>query len=242
MGVHGHQIIGNAGRAVIAEALGTFILVLAIGATAVSATDGSSSGDAAFRLDAIPLAGGFALVAIIVSIGHISGAHVNPAVTIGLAAIRRFPWKYVPGYVAAQLAGSCVAALLIWYVDGPSARSAGQLGATQPTSGVGVGRVIVTEAIVTFVLVLVVASVSSDSRVSRPGAAVAIGFALSIAVFIAGPITGAGVNPARALGPMLIAAQFTDWWAYVVGPILGGVAAAVLHDKLLRHGATGGDG
>ena len=92
------------------------------------------------------------------------------------------------------------------------------------------------EAVVTFVLVLVVVSVATDSRVPRGIAAVAIGAALAVAIVIAGPVSGAGVNPARAIGPMILAGQFTDWWAYLAAPLVGGVVAVALYDRFLRAG------
>lgn len=86
---------------------------------------------------------------------------------------------------------------------------------------------LLVEALVTFVLVLVIVAVATDGRVSRAGAALSIGTALGVAILISAPITGAGVNPARALGPMLVEGQVTDWWAYIAGPLLGGTVAAL---------------
>jgi aquaporin Z/aquaporin NIP len=96
---------------------------------------------------------------------------------------------------------------------------------------VSAGRVLAAEAVVTFVLVLVVVAVATDSRVPRGIAAMAIGAALAVAIVISGPVSGAGVNPARAIGPMILAGQFTDWWAYLTAPLAGGVAAVALYDR-----------
>ena len=184
------------------------------------------------------MAGGLALALGVASIGHISGAHLNPAVTLGLAASRRFPWAYVPGYVLAQFAGATAAAAVTWGLYGDQARSIAHLGATAPAAGVSAGRVAAAEAIVTFVLVLVVVAVATDTRVPRGIAAMAIGAALAVAIEISGPVSGAGVNPARAIGPMILAGQFPDWWAYLAAPLAGGAIAVALYDRLLRAGST----
>ena len=234
-GLHGHNIGEETARAFTAELIGTFVLVFAIISTAIAATLSEPVAGASFDSLAVPIAGGFALVAVVASLGHISGAHVNPAVTIGLALNRRFPGRLVPAYLAAQFVGAILAALAAWLLFGGKARSVAKLGATIPASGVSIGRVFAAEGIVTFVLVLVVLAVATDRRVPQGVAAVAIGFALATAIFISGPITGAGVNPARALGPMIVAGTLTDWWVYLMAPLVGGAIAAtvylvVLHD------------
>jgi glycerol uptake facilitator-like aquaporin len=159
-------------------------------------------------------------------------------VTLGLAAGRRFPWACAPGYVIAQFAGAIAAAAVTWGLYGSQARSIAHLGATAPAAGVSAGRVLAAEAVVTFVLVLVVVAVATDSRVPRGIAAIAIGAALAVAIVISGPVSGAGVNPARAIGPMILAGQFPDWWAYLAAPLAGGVAAVALYDRFLRAGNT----
>ena len=113
-----------------------------------------------------------------------------------------------------------------------------RLGAPAPAAGVPVGRALAAEAVVTFVLVLVVVAVATDSRVPRGIAATAIGAALAVAIVISGPVSGAGVNPARAIGPMILAGQFPDWWAYLAAPLAGGVVAVALYDRFLRAGHT----
>jgi glycerol uptake facilitator-like aquaporin len=159
-------------------------------------------------------------------------------VTLGLAVSSRFPWLHVPGYVLAQFAGATSAATVTWGLYGDQARSIAALGAPAPAAGVSAGRVLAAEAVVTFVLVLVVVAVATDTRVPRGIAAMTIGAALAVAIVISGPVSGAGVNPARALGPMILAAQFTDWWAYLAAPLAGGVAAVALYDRFLRAGRT----
>jgi glycerol uptake facilitator-like aquaporin len=104
---------------------------------------------------------------------------------------------------------------------------------SNPAAGVGTGRVFAAEGIVTFILVLVVLAVATDGCVPQGVTAVAIGFAWATAIFISGPITGAGVNPARALGPMIVAGKFTDWWVYLIAPIAGGACAATVYLRVL---------
>ncbi len=236
--LHGHQLEGNPARAVTAEAAGTFVLVLAITSAAVAAALSRPVAGPPYGSLAVPVAGGLALAIAVASLGHISGAHLNPAVTLGLAISRRFPWAYAPAYVIAQFTGAITAAAVTWGLYGDHARSIAHLGATVPAPGVSAGRVLAAEAIVTFVLVLVVVAVATDTRVPRGVAAVAIGAALAVAIVISGPVSGAGVNPARAIGPMILAGQFTDWWAYLAAPVAGGVAAVALYGRVLRAGST----
>ena len=224
-GLHGHMMGVESLRSVAVEFLGTFVLVLTIIATAIAAQLAKPVAGVPYGSLAIPLAGGFALVVVVASFGHLSGAHFNPAVTVGLTLNRRFPIRMVLPYALAQLAGAIVAALSAWVLFGDRARSVASLGATAPAPGVGVGRVFAAEGIVTFVLVLVVLSVATEARVPQGLAAIAIGLALAAAIFISGPISGGGVNPARALGPMIVAGKFTDWWVYVVAPLAGGAVA-----------------
>jgi len=236
--LHGHQLERNLARAVTAEAAGTFVLVLAITSTAVAATLSRPVAGTPYGSLAVPVAGGLALAIGVASLGHISGAHLNPAVTLGLAVNRHFPWAYAPGYLIAQFAGATAAAAVTWGLYGDQARSIAHLGATVPAARVSAGRVLAAEAVVTFVLVLVVVAVATDSRVPRGIAAGAIGAALTVAIVIAGPVSGAGVNPARAIGPMILAGQFSDWWAYLTAPLAGGAIAVALYDRFLRAGST----
>jgi len=236
--LHGHQLERNLARAVTAEAAGTFVLVLAITSTAVAAALSRPVAGTPYGSLAVPVAGGLALAIAVASLGHISGAHLNPAVTFGLAVNRRFPWAYAPGYVIAQFAGATAAAAVTWGLYGSQARSIARLGATTPAAGISAGRVLAAEAVVTFVLVLVVVAVATDSRVPRGIAAMAIGASLAVAIMMAGPVSGAGVNPARAIGPMVLAGQFTDWWAYLTAPLAAGAIAVALYDRILRAGTT----
>jgi MIP family channel proteins len=238
VGLHGHPLEANMARASVAEAIGTFVLVLTIISTVVAASLDRSVAGTPYGSLAVPVAGGLALAIMVASLGHISGAHLNPAVTFGLAVNRRFPWPYVPTYIIAQLGGAIAAALVAWSFYGDTARSGVNLGATYPAVGVPVWRALSAEAVVTFVLVLVVVSVATDGRVPAGVAALAIGSALAAAILISGPISGAAVNPVRALGPMIVAGKFTDWWAYVIAPLIGGILATTAYDRILRRGST----
>ena len=235
-GLHGHPLEGNAIRTAVAEALGTFVLVLAITSTAVAATLAKPLAGAPYGSLAVPAAGGLALAVLAASLGPLSGAHLNPAVTLGLAVNRRFPWTSAPPYVLAQFAGATGAAAVTWGLYGSQARTRAYLGATYPAAGVGLGRVFAAELTVTFVLVLVITSVATDSRVPRGVAAMTIGAALAAAILISGPISGAAVNPARAIGPMILSGRFTGWWAYLTAPVIGAALAVTSYERFLRKG------
>jgi MIP family channel proteins len=169
-----------------------------------------------------PLAFELALAAVVAAVGHVSGAHVNPAVTLGMAATKKFPWNYVPHYVGAQLAGAVLAALATWITFGGAARDEAKLAATYPAQGVGDLQAFVVEILITFILVFVVMAVATDDRTPAAIAPIAVGFALAVGVFIAGPVTGGSVNTARSLGPMIVTGDLSSVWLYIFGPIIGG--------------------
>jgi glycerol uptake facilitator-like aquaporin len=162
-------------RVALAEAVGTYVLVLSIICVVVATTLSKPIAGSPFGSLAVPLAGGAALGIMVATFGPLSGAHLNPAVTLGLAVNRRFPWSYVPAYILAQLVGAIGAALSVWWFYGNKARSVAQLGAPVPVHGVGVWRVCGIEAVVTFVLLLVIVTVASDRRVNASVAAWSIG-------------------------------------------------------------------
>lgn len=233
-GLYGSETGGNRSKAALAELIGTAILVYAGTAVATGAILERPIAGPSYDSLAIALAFGLALTALVGALGHTSGAHLNPAVTIALASTRKFPWPYVPTYVGAQLIGAIVGAIATWITFGGPGREEAFLAATFPIEGVSAGRAFLVEALVTFVLVFVVMAVATDDRV--PSAAIApisVGFALAIGVLIAGPVTGGAVNPARALGPMLVAGKLTSFWLYILGPILGGVLAAQVYDRVV---------
>jgi MIP family channel proteins len=232
-GLYGSEVGANIVRASVGELIGTFILVFAGTAVVAAAALAKPVAGAPYTSLAVPLAFGLALVAIVTALGHVSGAHVNPAVTVGLAATGRFPWRLVPAYLGAQLVGAVLGALATWLTLGHAARSDAKLGATYPAAGVSDGRAFLVELLITAILVFVVMAVATDERVPASAAGPAVGFALAVGVFIGGPATGGAVNPARALGPMIAAGKLTSFWLYLVGPILGGVIAAFAYDRFV---------
>ena len=233
-GLHGHPLDGNVARAAVAEAAGTFFLVLAIIGTAIAATLGKPVAAAPYGSLGPPLTAGLVLTALVAALGPVSGAHLNPAVTIALALNRHFPWRHVPAYAAAQLAGALAAGLAAWASYGERARSLAGLGGTYPARGVGAWQVFGTETVATMLLVLVIVAVATNPEAPAGVAAVAIGFTLAAVVLACGPLTGAGANPARSLGPMIVAGRLPDWWCYVLGPLAGACAAVALYERVLR--------
>ena len=235
-GLYGSQIDdSHMVGAGIAELVGTFILVYGGTAVAVGAILTRPTAGAAYDSLAIALAFGLALAAVVAAIGHVSGAHVNPAVTLGMAATGKFPWRYTPVYIGAQLVGAVLAALATWITFGGAARGEANLAATYPAQGVGDLQAFVVEVLITFILVFVVMAVATDDRAPAAIAPIAVGFALAVGVFIAGPVTGGAVNPVRALGPMIVAGDLTSVWLYILGPIIGGVLAALLYDRTMAQ-------
>jgi len=235
-GLYGSQIdASHLVGAAIAELVGTFILVFGGTAVAVAAILARPTAGPAYDSLAVALAFGLALAAVVAAVGHVSGAHVNPAVTLGMAAVGKFPWNYTPLYIGAQLVGAVLAALATWLTFGAVARSEAKLAATYPAQGVGDLQAFVVEILITFVLVFVVMAVATDERAPAAIAPIAVGFALAVGVFIAGPVTGGSVNPARSLGPMIVAGDLTSVWLYVLGPIIGGVLGALLYDRFMAQ-------
>jgi aquaporin Z len=204
-------------RRLFAEVLGTFFLVLV--AAGASVVDAQSHGQV--PLDARVVAPGLMVMTIIYFMGTVSGAHLNPAVTISFALRRDFPWKRVPGYIAAELVGGILAAGFLRATFG----NIGSLGATEPGPGVSGWTATLIEVVLTAGLISVILGTASGARNVGANAALAIGGYVILAGLWAAPVTGASMNPARSLGPALVGGHWTDGWAYVVGPILGGIIA-----------------
>jgi MIP family channel proteins len=238
-GLYGSRIGANMLRTAVAELVGTFILVFSGTAVATAAIlQRPTAGPYYYDSLAVALAFGLALAAVVAAIGHVSGAHVNPAVTLGLAVTNKFPWEHVPFYIGAQLLGAILGAIGTWIAYGGAARQIANVAATYPQPDVGGFQAFLVEFLVTFILVFVVLSVATDERVPVGVAPLAVGFALALGVFIAGPVTGGAVNPARALGPMIVAVRFTAAWVYILGPIAGGALAALLYDRFISEAET----
>jgi aquaporin Z len=204
-------------RRLFSEALGTFFLVLVAAGGAV--VNAASRGQV--PLDAQVVAPGLMVMAVIYFMGTVSGAHLNPAVTIAFALRRNFPWRRVPGYVGAQFAGSVLAAGFLRAAFG----DIGHLGATGPGPGTNALTTVLVELVLTAGLVSVVLGTASGARNIGANAALAVGGYISLAGLWAAPVSGASMNPARSLGPALVGGQWADWWAYVVGPLAGGALA-----------------
>jgi glycerol uptake facilitator protein len=227
----------------LAEMLGTFLLVfIGAGAAAlVGITEfrGKSVGLADLLL--VALAHGFALFVIIQVIGKISGAHVNPAVTLGLAAVGRFPWSEVLAYVLGQAIGAIVGAAAILVVYGKDAATLGHLGAPSLAANTNLFQGLAIEALGAAILVLAIMGSAVDSRAPAGWAGLSIGLALAAAIILLGSASGAAVNPARALGPYAVDAILgvkVDWLqfivTYLIGPIVGAVIATFLYVYLAR--------
>ena len=214
-------------REELAETVGTFTLVfIGAGAGAVAAASSSGGG-----LVGVALAHALALVVIVFAWGSISGAHVNPAVTFGLALAGRFSWLRAARYWVAQLLGGALAGYLLLFLIGPQ----GNLGMTLPAPSVSVVQAIVIEAVLTFFLVTAVFG-SAVAGHNGNAAALAIGLVLGMDILMGGPLTGGSMNPARSFGPALAMGDFTDLYIYFVGPLLGGGLAALFYDRVYLRG------
>ncbi len=208
-------------RALAAEALGTFALVFfGCGAIVVNSEQGGLG-----HLG-ISLAFGLVVMAMVYALGHVSGAHINPAVTLALAARGRFAWMSVPGYIGAQVTGAVLAAVVLR----ASLGNVADLGATQPSGSVG--QSFVWEVVLTAVLLVVIVSVATDARAAAGGAAIAIGGTIALASLVGGPVSGASLNPARSLGPALVSGELSALWIYLSAPVLGGLVGAAAYDAL----------
>src|SRR5215213_3948958 len=226
-------------RRLVAEVVGTAILVL-FGAGSVVAALRMGGGELDYPgLGMVALSFAFAIAVAIYAFGTTSGAHINPAVTVSLAATRRFPWGEVPAYVVAQLVGATSGAALIAAAFGGDAVDFGT-GVTTVADDVTYAQGIVAEAIGTLLLVTAVMALAVDSRAPAGWAGFMIGLAVAAAILLIGPLTGASLNPARTFGPLLAATlgggdtEWGDLPAYLVGPLAGGVLAAVAYDAIAR--------
>jgi glycerol uptake facilitator protein len=225
-------------RRLVAEAVGTALLVL-FGPGSVVAALKLGNGTLDFPgLGMVALAFGLVIAIVIYAFGTTSGAHINPAVTVSLAATRRFPWPEVPGYIVAQLAGAFGGGLLILAAF-PGAADLGA-GSTTLAGGVSFGRGVVVEAVATFLLVTAIMALAVDRRAPGGWAGLMIGLSVTCAIIVFGPLTGASLNPARSFGSLIATAigggdpEWGDFPVYIIGPLAGGVIAAFLYDAIAR--------
>jgi glycerol uptake facilitator protein len=231
-------------RRLLAEFVGTGLLVL-FGAGSVVAALTINAGRLDYAgLGIIALAFGLVVALAIYAVGTTSGAHINPAVTVALAAARRFSWAEVAPYVVAQLLGAFTGAMLIVAYVGSRATGLGSVGLTALGPGVNGLQGIVAEALGTFLLVFTIMAVAVDERAPAGWAGFLIGLAVATEIMLIGPFTGGSVNPARSFGPYLVNQLFggsTPWsefYVYIVGPLVGGVAGALCYDVLVRPGVA----
>src|SRR5436305_9053341 len=217
-------------RRLFSELLGTFFLVL-VGAG--GAVVGATSHGAITRSTAVA-APGLMVMAIILFMGAVSGAHLNPAVTIGFSVRGDFPWRRVPGYIIVQLVGATLACLFLWAVLG----KVGQLGSTEPGAGIADWKAMLFELVLTVGLLSTILGTASRAQNVGPLSAVAVAGYIILAGFWSSPISAASMNPARSFGPDLALGDFSHYWVYVVGP-LAGAMLAVLFAWALR--GRGGD-
>jgi aquaporin Z len=225
-------------RRVCAEAWGTFLLV----AAAAGAAIGAEISPDKITYGMAVAAPGLAVMVIIYMLGDVSGAHLNPTVTLAFAARGNFPWARVPAYLLAQLAGAIAAASFLRFMFG----LAGKLGATTVGSGVGVGHALLMEVLLSTGLVSTILATASGGRNIGPNAAIAVGGYIALAGLWAGPVSGASMNPARSLAPDLLRGDLQATWIYVVGPIVGASLAVALEWILkgppTEHGAEAAQG
>jgi aquaporin Z len=204
-------------RRLFAELFGTFLLV-AVGAGA-PVVDAFTHGE--IGRGASVTAPGLTVMAIILFMGAVSGAHLNPAVSIAFAARGDFPWRRVPGYVVVQLAGATLAVLFLDAMFG----KVGMLGATVPGAGIDGGQALMMELVLTVGLVSTILGTASRSQNIGPLSAVGVGGYIILAGLWSSPITGASMNPARSFAPDLVLGDFSHFWVYAIGPIIGGLIA-----------------
>lgn len=207
----------------VAEGIGTFSLVFAgTGAVIVNDITGKVGHVG------ISLVFGFIVLVMVYSLGHISGAHINPAVTLGFVAVRKFPKKEVPLYIVSQLSGAVLASGIWLFLLGGSASTA--YGTTLPNPLFGWKTAFVLEAIMTFLLMFVIMAVATDEQVPKGVGGLAIGLTVGLDALFGGNISGASMNPARSFGPALATFDFSFHWIYWLAPIFGAIVGAFVYE------------
>jgi MIP family channel proteins len=214
-------------RRAAAELFGTFALVIAgCGAIVVNSLTGQ------LGHVGVALTFGLVVAVMVAATGHLSGAHLNPAVTVAFALTRHFPWREAPAYIGGQLLGATLGAACLLALFGPAAG----LGATVPAGSPL--QSLLLEMLLTAALMFVITAVATDTRAVGELAALAIGFTVAANALWGGPISGASMNPARSLGPALVAGVWQDQWIYLVGPLVGAAAGALVY-QWVRRPVTG---
>jgi MIP family channel proteins len=208
----------------MAEAAGTFGLVFAAAGSVM--VDDLYAG--LLTVVGISLCSGLGVTTMIYTFGHISGAHINPAVTLGFAITGRIHWRDAGGYLFAQISGAVVAVQLLKMLFGTIAGLGGHQPSGSPLQALGL------EAILTFVLMAVIMTTTIKSKQFGSVAGLVIGGTVTLCTLVGGPISGGSMNPARSFGPALIGWTWTSHWVYWVGPLLGSVLGAVVCSRLLK--------
>lgn len=217
-------------KKLLAEALGTFALVFAgTGAIVINEFSAGAIGHAG-----IAITFGLIVLAMIYTFGDVSGAHLNPAVTLAFAVARRFPWRELPAYILAQITGGLAASALLKLLFPASAT----LGATLPAGPPG--QSFVLEIVLTAVLMLTILSVSTGASEKGLTAGIAIGSVVALEAMFAGPVSGASMNPVRSLAPALLAGHLEHLWIYLTAPVLGALLAVPLCIGVREAGCCGG--
>ncbi len=210
-------------RAYLAELIGTFALTF-IGAGSIA-----NGGQAA--LVGIAFAHGLAIMTMIYALGHISGIHINPAVTVGLLVGGKIKLPDAIAYIISQVIGATLAGFALLIIFGDTSAKTGFLGTPALGANVSVATGIIAEIIMTFFLVLTVWGAAVDGRTAGPAVGLAIGMVVTMDILMGGPLTGAAMNPARAIGPAIASGHLNDWYVYWIGPIIGGAIAGVLYSN-----------
>jgi aquaporin Z len=216
-------------RRLFCELFGTFLLVtVGAGGAVVGASQGGIERAAAVT------APGLLVLAVILSMGAVSGAHLNPVVSVAFALRNDFPWQRVPGYIVVQLAGAALACVVLRAMFG----DVGHLGATLPGHGISNAQAFGMEAILTLGLVATILGTASGAQNVGPLSAIGVSGYIILAGLWSSPVSGASMNPARSFGPDLVGGDFSHFWPYVAGPLLGALVAVGV--GLILRGPGGG--
>jgi MIP family channel proteins len=208
----------------VAECVGTYLLVF----VATGAVVANVAADGVISHAGVAIATGLVVMALIYAIGHLSGAHINPAVSLAFAVGRHFPVRDLVPYWIAQLLGAVLASVTVRFLWGDIAG----LGGTLP--GLSESRALVLEILLTFLLMFVITAVATDTRAVGQAAALAIGGVVLLEVMFAGPASGASMNPARSIGPALVSGTWQSQWIYLAGPIVGAVLGVLAYEAIRR--------
>ncbi|XP_039804173.1 aquaporin NIP1-4-like [Panicum virgatum] len=215
----------------IAEFLATFFLIFAgCGVSTVNEKNGMAT------FPGVAVVWGMTVMAMIYAVGHVSGAHINPAVTVGFAISGRFPWKKVPAYMVVQTVAATAASLMLRLMFGGRHEPAP---VTAPTGSNM--QSLVLEFIITFYLMFVIMAVATDDRAVGQMAGLAVGGTIMLNALFAGPVSGASMNPARSIGPALVGSKYRALWVYIFGPVAGAAAGAWAYNLVRRTDRTLGE-